>query len=81
LTPNKNKDLWREGVKTGLGPGKAVFIERPKPRGDGGVKYVDDRIHPNTMTFLEELKENNDREWMKREWKSLMPIFFSQHHG
>jgi hypothetical protein len=59
------KALWREGVKAGLGPGKAVFIEKPKPRGDGGVKYVPDRIHPNTMAFLADLKKNNDREWLK----------------
>jgi hypothetical protein len=59
------KALWREGVKTGLGPGKQVFIEKPKPRGDGGIKYVPDRIHPNTMAFLTDLKKNNDREWLK----------------
>jgi hypothetical protein len=61
------KELWRAGVKTGLGPGKQVFIERPKPRGDGGVKYVPGRIHPNTMAFLADLKKNNDREWLKSE--------------
>jgi hypothetical protein len=59
------KNLWREGVKAGLGPGKQVFIEKPKPRGDGGVKYVPGRIHPNTMLFLADLKKNNDREWLK----------------
>ena len=59
------KELWREGVKAGLGPGKQVFIEKPKPRGDGGIKYRDDRIHPNTLAFLADLKENNDREWFK----------------
>lgn len=59
------KALWREGVKAGLGPGKQVFIEKPKPRGDGGTKYVPDRIHPNTMAFLADLKKNNDREWLK----------------
>ena len=59
------KDLWREGVKAGLGPGKQVFIEKPKPRGDGGIKYVPDKIHPNTMLFLKDLKANNDREWLK----------------
>lgn len=59
------KPLWREGVKAGLGPGKAVFIEKPKPRSDGGIKYVRDRIHPNTMAFLADLKQNNDREWLK----------------
>jgi hypothetical protein len=61
------KELWRPGVKTGLGPGKQVFIERPKPRGDGGIQYVPGRIHPNTMAFLADLKENNDREWLKSE--------------
>jgi hypothetical protein len=59
------KALWREGVKAGLGPGKAVFIEKPKPRSDGGIKYMRDRIHPNTMAFLADLKKNNDREWLK----------------
>ncbi|KAI1626710.1 hypothetical protein EDD37DRAFT_676358 [Exophiala viscosa] len=59
------KELWRPGVQTGLGPGKQVFIAKPKPRGDGGVKYMPDRIHPNTMAFLKDLKNNNDREWLK----------------
>lgn len=59
------KALWREGVKAGLGPGKQVFIEKPKPRGDGGIKYVPGRVHPNTMAFLADLKKNNDREWLK----------------
>ncbi len=63
----KGKELWRQGIKAGLGPGKAVFIERPKPRGDGGIKYVPERIHPNTMAFLGDLKANNEREWLKSE--------------
>lgn len=61
----RDKELWREGVKAGLGPGKAIFIERPRPRGDGGIKYVPGRIHPNTMAFLGDLKANNEREWLK----------------
>jgi hypothetical protein len=64
----KGKELWRQGVKVGLGPGKAVFIATPKPRGDGGIKYVPGKIHPNTMSFLEDLSANNDREWLKCEW-------------
>ena len=64
----KGQELWREGIKAGLGPGKQVFIEKPKPRGDGGVKYTDDRIHPNTFAFLTDLKENNDREWFKSKY-------------
>lgn len=67
----KGKELWRQGVKVGLGPGKEVFIEKPKPRGDGGIKYVPDRIHPNTMAFLADLRDNNEREWMKSEWRFL----------
>lgn len=59
-------DLWREGVKTGLGPGKQVFIAKPKPRDDGGIAYSPEKIHPNTMLFLADLKKNNDREWLKR---------------
>ncbi|KIW71414.1 hypothetical protein PV04_03587 [Phialophora macrospora] len=61
----KGKELWRPGVKTGLGPGKQVFIEKPKPRGDGGIKYLPGTVHPNTMAFLKDLKANNDREWLK----------------
>lgn len=61
----KGKELWRPGVTTGLGPGKQVFIEKPKPRGDGGIKYTPEKIHPNTMAFLKDLKANNDREWLK----------------
>jgi len=62
---NTKNDLWREGVKTGLGPGKQVFIEKPKARGDGGIKYVPERIHPHTFEFLKDLKKNNDRIWFK----------------
>lgn len=62
---DKGKELWRQGVSTGLGPGKQVFIEKPKPRGDGGIKYQPEKIHPNTMEFLKDLKKNNDREWLK----------------
>jgi hypothetical protein len=66
------KELWRAGIRTGLGPGKQVFIERPKARGDGGIPYVAGRIHPNTMMFLADLKENNDREWLKSESCAVM---------
>lgn len=61
----KDKELWREGVKTGLGPGKEVFIQKPKARDPGSVPYQDHTLHPNTMLFLQDLKENNDREWLK----------------
>jgi hypothetical protein len=68
------KELWRHGVRTGLGPGKQIFIEKPKPRGDGGIKYVPGKIHPNTMEFLKDLKKNNDREWLKSVYTNFHPI-------
>ncbi|KAL8745702.1 MAG: hypothetical protein Q9184_007840, partial [Pyrenodesmia sp. 2 TL-2023] len=61
----KGKELWRPGVKTDLAPGEQVFIKLPKARGDGGVKYQEGIIHPNTFLFLDDLKKNNDREWLK----------------
>ncbi|KAL4781587.1 hypothetical protein BJX76DRAFT_13035 [Aspergillus varians] len=62
---SKKKELWREGVKTGLGPGKEVFIEKPKARDPGDVPYNDDTLHPNTILFLKDLAQNNDRQWLK----------------
>ena len=61
----KGKELWREGVKADLAPGEEVFIKLPKARGDGGVKYEDGVVHPNTMLFLGDLGRNNEREWLK----------------
>ncbi|MCJ1283170.1 hypothetical protein MMC26_002497 [Xylographa opegraphella] len=61
----KGKELWRPGVKVDLAPGEQVFIKLPKARQPGKTPYADDTIHPNTMLFLADLKENNDREWLK----------------
>lgn len=74
----KGGELWREGVKTGLGPGQQVIIKKPKARPAGKVPYTDDTIHPNTLLFLKDLKGNNNREWLKSEWSpSALP---SRHH-
>jgi hypothetical protein len=59
-------ELWREGVKTGLG--QEVIIKKPKARPAGRVPYSDETIHPNTLLFLKDLKENNNREWLKSEY-------------
>ncbi|OJJ38187.1 hypothetical protein ASPWEDRAFT_35776 [Aspergillus wentii DTO 134E9] len=64
-TTLKDKELWKEGVSTGLGPGKEVFIKKPKARDPGKVHYQDDTLHPNTMLFLKDLAENNERQWFK----------------
>lgn len=61
----KAKDIWREGVSTGLGPGKEVVFKRPRARTPGGIEYQDSTIHPNTLLFLKDLKQNNDRDWLK----------------
>jgi hypothetical protein len=58
-------DLWKEGVRAGLGPGREVFIKKPKAMDSGGIEYRDETIHPNTMLFLKTLKENNERQWLK----------------
>ncbi|KAI9693339.1 MAG: hypothetical protein M1822_005335 [Bathelium mastoideum] len=59
------KELWRQGVKAGLGPGNQVVIKRPKAREAGSTPYREDTVHPNTLLFLKDLKKNNDREWLK----------------
>ncbi|KAK4980767.1 hypothetical protein LTR28_001933 [Elasticomyces elasticus] len=71
----KGKELWRPGVKTGLGPGTQVIIEKPKARAAGRIPYLEHTIHPNTILFLKDLKVNNDREWLKSQYgahKSLV---------
>lgn len=64
-------ELWREGTKTGLGPGQQIVIKKPKARPAGKVPYSDDTIHPNTLLFLKDLKGNNNREWLKSEFPVL----------
>ncbi|KAJ6027861.1 hypothetical protein N7460_012678 [Penicillium canescens] len=61
----KGQELWREGVRAGLGPGKEVIIAKPKARDAGNTPYKDETLHPNTKLFLIDLAENNEREWMK----------------
>ena len=61
----KESELWREGVKTGLGPGNEVIIKKPKARPAGKTPYQDVTIHPNTLLFLKDLKANNERQWLK----------------
>ncbi|KAE8372239.1 hypothetical protein BDV26DRAFT_104516 [Aspergillus bertholletiae] len=61
----EGKQLWKEGVRTGLGPGKEVFIKKPKARAAGAVPYQEHTLHPNTFLFLLDLAENNERVWLK----------------
>ncbi|QIW94556.1 hypothetical protein AMS68_000074 [Peltaster fructicola] len=63
--PTPATDVWREGVSAGLGPGNQVIIKKPKARSAGKIPYEDDQLHPNTFLFLQELKQNNERQWLK----------------
>ena len=73
IKTGKGQELWRQGVKTGLGPGTQVVIDKPKARLAGSTPYTDNTIHPNTMLFLKELADNNDREWLKSTRISIRP--------
>ncbi|KAK4238458.1 hypothetical protein C8A03DRAFT_15072 [Achaetomium macrosporum] len=46
-------------------PPKVTFVPLPKLRDTGGIEYADDRLHPNTLAFLKDLKANNKRSWLK----------------
>lgn len=61
----KENELLKPGVKAGLGPGTEIRIKKPKARPAGKTPYRDDTIHSNTMLFLEDLKANNERQWLK----------------
>ncbi|KAB8231873.1 DUF2461 domain-containing protein [Aspergillus alliaceus] len=63
--PLKGRQLWKEGVRAGLGPGKEVFIKKPRARDPGNVLYQEHTLHPNTFLFLADLAENNERAWLK----------------
>ncbi|KAI5816559.1 hypothetical protein BZA77DRAFT_312341 [Pyronema omphalodes] len=41
-----------------------IFIPYRMPS-PGGIDYADDQIHPNTLKFLEDLAENNNRNWLR----------------
>jgi hypothetical protein len=56
---------WKQGAK--LTPGTQLIIKKPRARDAGDTPYSDSKIHPNTMLFLGELAENNNRPWLKRE--------------
>lgn len=68
----KGGELWRPGVKAGLGPGNQVVIKKPQARPEGNTPYQDETIHHNTLLFLKDLKENNERQWLKSKCRFLL---------
>ena len=65
MSGKEGQELWRPGVKVNMEAGEAVFIPLPKPRGAGKTPYQPHTIHSNTLLFLDDLRKNNDREWLK----------------
>lgn len=51
--------------KKGKGGRVEMVIELPGIKDPGDMPYEDERIHPNTLDFLRDLKKNNRREWLK----------------
>jgi hypothetical protein len=51
--------------KKGKGGRVEMVIELPGIKDPGDIPYEDERIHPNTLDFLRDLKKNNRREWLK----------------
>ncbi|KAM6508291.1 hypothetical protein FALCPG4_018165 [Fusarium falciforme] len=46
-------------------PPRVTIIPLERLREAGDIEYVDFRIHPNSLLFLTDLKENNNRTWLK----------------
>ncbi|KAM6536157.1 hypothetical protein FALCPG4_002174 [Fusarium falciforme] len=46
-------------------PPRLTIIPLEQMRDAGDIEYVDFRIHPNSLLFLADLKENNNRAWLK----------------
>ncbi|CAH0021060.1 unnamed protein product [Clonostachys rhizophaga] len=44
---------------------RVTIIPLERLRETGDIEYVDYRIHPNSLLFLTDLKDNNNRAWLK----------------
>lgn len=44
---------------------KVTVVKIPGLRPDGGMEYADEYVHKNTALFLKDLKQNNNRPWLK----------------
>ena len=44
---------------------KVTVVKVPGLRPDGGMEYADEYVHKNTALFLKDLKQNNERPWLK----------------
>ncbi|SPO04912.1 uncharacterized protein DNG_07597 [Cephalotrichum gorgonifer] len=70
---------------------KVTVVKVPGLRPEGGMKYADEYVHKNTMLFLKDLKQNNERSWLKthdgefrrafKDWESFVVSFTSTLSG
>lgn len=44
---------------------KVTVVKIPALRPEGETKYADEYVHKNSMLFLKDLKQNNERPWLK----------------
>lgn len=44
---------------------KVTVVKVPGLRPDGGMEYADGYVHKNTALFLKDLKQHNERTWLK----------------
>lgn len=44
---------------------KVTVVKVPSLRPDGGMEYADEYVHKNTALFLKDLKQHNERPWLK----------------
>lgn len=59
-------------------PPRVIVLPLKQLRGLDGVEYEDTRLHKNTLLFLQDLKANNKRSWLKSESsKHPFPISLS----
>lgn len=47
---------------------KVTVVKVPGLRPDGGMEYADEYVHKNTALFLKDLKQHNERTWLKCEY-------------
>lgn len=59
-------------------PMKVTVLPLEQMRGTGGVEYEDEKLHKNTLLFLQDLKANNERSWLKCRFPNHNPWLFQE---
>lgn len=64
----RNKEIDGDGTKDHMDSeeefdSSEIFIPKTAVRPTGKVEYEAEKIHTNTLLYLRDLKQNNEREW------------------